>query len=268
MKLRNGKNTALEAVAAGVADVAAEVADLEARVAAHVAAVKAEAAAAHAALKAEAAAPRPHECGHVCELWALNKCCACSDKRPRDDTYIAYAGSYLADVKRVERSYHYCPTCKNRAASRTPPRKAKAKAQQPKLDFSKWQERLRSKAAAAARQPIAFTFPPSVEQQLADAKKRIADLEASEAALKTEVEQLKQEIQKMNDEEEYEEFCREYYDVLRSHWNVAGEEMHEEFERYKKMGESAYKKILKKELALSHHSSGSCYECNWLFGPK
>lgn len=64
-------------------------------------------------------------CNHTrCALWCKKElcCCYCADKRPINQSYIAYNGSNLADITYVERSYHYCASCKNGSKSkiRTP----------------------------------------------------------------------------------------------------------------------------------------------------
>ena len=202
-----------------------------------------------------------HGCGHDCQLWNSEKCCACSDKRPRNSIYIAYSASYLADKKKVGRNYHYCPTCKVRRVAAAV-EKPTVVAPPFKLDFSKYKPRHTYNPA------VVFNFPPSVEQQLADAKTRIASLEEQVAAVLAENALLVKEKEDAKKEQEFEAFCSEYYDILRSHWNVAGAEMDDEFKQYKKMGWVAYNKHLKAALAKSHRGSVTCYKCNWQFGNK
>ncbi len=53
------------------------------------------------------------KCGHLCELDAVRKCCACVDKRPNAMTYFAFNQSSINTVSIVERDFYYCPACKS-----------------------------------------------------------------------------------------------------------------------------------------------------------
>ena len=53
-------------------------------------------------------------CIHDCSLSSTKLCCECSDKRPKEQEYRAFTGSYLANYSIVSRHYRYCPTCKDR----------------------------------------------------------------------------------------------------------------------------------------------------------
>ena len=56
-------------------------------------------------------------CPHSCLLWnsGHDGCCLCQDKRPIK-VYRAYNNSNVFDYSDVERSYYYCPNCKNKDA--------------------------------------------------------------------------------------------------------------------------------------------------------
>jgi hypothetical protein len=94
------------------------------------------------------------QCGHRCESSMVH-CCACSDKRPHQATYLAYDQSYLSHASYVGRNHHYCPTCKT-----APP--------VVKIDFSK----MKPKPVSA---PI--VFHPTLEYKLAETEKKLAETE-------------------------------------------------------------------------------------------
>lgn len=51
-------------------------------------------------------------CMHMCSLSkSMDKCCACSDKRPIRTKYIVYIDG-RGNVPLGNRRMHYCPTCK------------------------------------------------------------------------------------------------------------------------------------------------------------
>ena len=103
---------------------------------------------------------RVQRCGHKCSMWDEHKCCACSDQRPHQATYLAYDKSYLSQASYVGRNHHYCPTCKT-----TPP--------VVKIDFSK----MKPKPVSA---PI--VFHPTLEHKLAETEKKLAEeIEAARA---------------------------------------------------------------------------------------
>lgn len=93
-------------------------------------------------------------CKHTCELSQPHLCCACSDRRPKQATYIAHNQSNMSDVSYVERNHYYCPTCKAKPTL--------------KIDFSN----MKKKPAT-----VGFVFPKSTEQKLAEAEAKIAQLE-------------------------------------------------------------------------------------------
>ena len=77
-------------------------------------------------VKGEEKKEQKQQCNHdKCSISIRTKttlcCCYCADKRPQNTQYYAYTGSYLRDVKKIPRSYHYCPSCKNMSASVEPP---------------------------------------------------------------------------------------------------------------------------------------------------
>ena len=117
---------------------------------------------------------RMQRCGHECSMWDEHKCCACSDKRPHQATYLAYDQSYMSHASYVGRNHHYCPPCKMKAPT-------------VKIDFSK----MKKKPVSA---PI--VFQPTVEQKLAETEKKLADeIEANkawESVYRTEIEEWKE----------------------------------------------------------------------------
>jgi hypothetical protein len=79
-------------------------------------------------LKEEEKKEQKQQCNHdKCSLLTKTTlcCCYCADKRPQNIQYYAFTGSYLRDVKKIPRSYHYCPSCKNMSASVEPPQVAR-----------------------------------------------------------------------------------------------------------------------------------------------
>ena len=75
-------------------------------------------------VKEEEKKEQNQQCNHdKCSLLMKTTlcCCYCADKRPPNTQYYAFTGSYLRDVKKIPRSYHYCPSCKNMSASVEPP---------------------------------------------------------------------------------------------------------------------------------------------------
>ena len=124
-------------------------------------------------------------CKHTCEMSLPHLCCACSDRRPIQTTYIAHDRSNLADVSYVERNHYYCQHCK---AKPTP--KALDLTKSPKKSVS-----------------VGFVFPKSTEQKLAEALVEIEKLKKSiqiisdgaskvEDALKEENEKLKSYVER------------------------------------------------------------------------
>jgi hypothetical protein len=112
---------------------------------------------------------RMQRCGHECSMWDEHKCCACSDKRPHQATYIAYDQSYLSQASYVGRNHHYCPPCKLKA----PP---------VKIDFSRMKPKPVSDPAL---------FQPTTEQKLAETEKKLAETEKKLAKEQEEVKALK-----------------------------------------------------------------------------
>ena len=124
---------------------------------------------------------RIQRCGHECSMWDEHKCCACSDQRPHQATYLAYDQSYLSHASYVGRNHHYCPPCKMK-----PP--------MVKIDFSK----MKPKPVSA---PI--VFHPTLEYKLAETEKKLAETEkkladeieankAWESVYRTEIEEWKE----------------------------------------------------------------------------
>jgi hypothetical protein len=78
-----------------------------------------------------------------------------------------------------------------------------------------------------------------VEGGMCATHRRHGDKKAPEPTLTAEeLAAVKEEIR--TESEDYDQFCRSYYNILRELYNVAGDEMAEEFIRYKTLGRGAF----------------------------
>ncbi len=55
---------------------------------------------------------RMHFCGHMCEMWYIDKCCKCADLRPKNAETWAFSRANIKDAVKCKRSRGYCPSCK------------------------------------------------------------------------------------------------------------------------------------------------------------
>lgn len=130
-------------------------------------------------------------CGHTCELWH-DKCCACSDKRQKNDAYVAYNQSHLDKVSIVARDFRYCPTCKKSNAKTVIPVAALVPVE-PSVEEMKMEAKQLKKAVDLQKEVI-----ESLNKTIAIYETRMARMEKENTDLKKEREQRDKEKVEMN----------------------------------------------------------------------